>query len=347
MKNIMLIGYYGFKNFGDDLLLKSILKIFQEINFSGNIYIPSDNELPINKTSYSFSIKNINRFDILSLRSYVQKMDIVIYGGGNLFQSETSLKSFLYYYYIAKTAMKNNIKILLLSQGLGPIKHKIASKMLKKVLSYKNLQAIFRDNTSYNFAKNYNHNVYLSADLGLYCLMDEQENFIKKDKKNKISICLKNNYNDIESLIDFLSIFNDHEIQTLIINSDKDSSVNYYIVDKMRENKVNIPFPLKDFNKIIEEISTSNLIISDRLHGAIAGIFFGVPTFTYGNNKNQRVLKNISSDYKFFYKELIDISSLYTDYITKGYDFKTLGERFNIDILNSVKITKELIQNAL
>jgi polysaccharide pyruvyl transferase WcaK-like protein len=40
MKKIFLIGYYGYKNYGDDLLFKALIKILEDIGFEGKIVIP-------------------------------------------------------------------------------------------------------------------------------------------------------------------------------------------------------------------------------------------------------------------------------------------------------------------
>jgi polysaccharide pyruvyl transferase WcaK-like protein len=167
MKKIFLIGYYGYKNYGDDLLFKTLIKILEDLNYNGKIVIPAD-ELPEYNENNKFFIEKISRYDILNINSHIKSSDIVIYGGGNLFQTETSLKSFLYYYHIAKQAIKYNKKILFLSQGFGPLKHKIIKPELKKIMKYEKLVGVYRDLTSYKYAKKFNKNSYLGVDIGPY-----------------------------------------------------------------------------------------------------------------------------------------------------------------------------------
>jgi polysaccharide pyruvyl transferase CsaB len=342
MKKIFLIGYYGYKNYGDDLLFKSLIKILEEIKFEGKIVIPAD-ELPEYTVNNSFFIEKISKYDILNINNHIKDTDVVIYGGGNLFQTETSLKSFYYYYHIAKQAIKNNKKILFLSQGFGPLKHKIVKPKLKKILNYDSLIGVYRDITSHKYAKKFNENSFLGVDIGPYYFKDT--NVIKK---NKISLCLKNEYYDIENLINFLSIFDDYEVSTLVINSNQDAIMNYYLVEEIREKtQLNALFPFKDFDKIIEEIKTSKIVISDRLHSSITAAYFNSIFFTYNNSKNKRVLKTIDKSYNFFYKNLMDIPFLYSDKESKNYDFKEYGEIYKEKLVQTIDMTKEVIRNAL
>lgn len=342
MKKIFLIGYYGYKNYGDDLLFKSIMKIFEEIEFKGKIIIPAD-ELPEYKNYENIFIEKISRYDILNLNKYIKESDLVIYGGGNLFQTETSLKSFYYYYHIAKQAIKYNKKIIFLSQGFGPLKRRILKPKMNKIMNYDNLIGIYRDNTSYSYAKKINKNSFLGVDIGPYYFKSTD-----KKKKNKISLCLKNEYYDIKSLINFLSIFDDYEVTTLVINSNQDAIMNYYLVEEIREKtQLNAVFPFKDFDKIIEEIETSKIVISDRLHSSITAAYFNCIFFTFNSSKNKRVLKTIDENYDFFYKKLMDLPFLYSEIEAKNFDFKEYGELYKKKLSQTIELTKEIIQNAL
>jgi len=167
MKKILLIGYYGYGNYGDDLLLNSFLKILNELKFDGTIILPLENEIEF-KSNHYFNIQVVPRFNFYELKKSIKSSDLIIYGGGNLFQSETSYRSLFYYSYIANIAAKENKKILLLSQGFGSFKKNRGLKKLKKILNYPNLYGILRDRTSYEFAKKYNNNINLGVDIGPY-----------------------------------------------------------------------------------------------------------------------------------------------------------------------------------
>ncbi len=66
------------------------------------------------------------------------------------------------------------------------------------------------------------------------------------------------------------------------------------MVEKIRtKTKIKADLPIQDPQKITEEISQSKIVISDRLHSSLAGIFFEARTITFNNVKNRRVIKKI------------------------------------------------------
>ncbi|HOB15957.1 MAG TPA: polysaccharide pyruvyl transferase family protein [Defluviitoga sp.] len=341
MKKILLVGYYGYKNYGDDLLLNSFLKIFDEMKFDGVILLPLENKLEFS-SNYTFDIQIVPRFNLYEIKKAIKESDLVVFGGGNLFQTETSYRSFLYYYCIANVAAKENKTILLLSQGFGSFKKNKGVKKLKKILCYPKLYGILRDKTSYEFATKINKNLSLGVDIGPYVFFDYE--FKKTDK---IAICLKEDH-DLELLISFLSTFSNFTISTLAINANQDIMKNYDFVEKIRKKtNMKADLPIHDFQKITEEIAQSKIVISDRLHSSLAGIFFEAKTLTYNNIKNRRVIKNIKEDYSFFYKNTFEIPFCYYDLIDSKYDFKNLSAIYKDKIEKTVFDIKKLIQSVL
>ena len=166
-------------------------------------------------------------------------------------------------------------------------------------------------------------------------------------KTNKISICLKEDH-DLDLLTDFLSTFSNYTLSTLAINANQDVIKNYDLVEKIRtKTKIKADLPIQDPQKITEEISQSKIVISDRLHSSLAGIFFEARTITFNNVKNRRVIKNIKDDYSFFYKNTFEIPFCYYDCVYSKYDFKNLSSIYKEKIEKTVFDTKKLIQNVL
>jgi len=166
-------------------------------------------------------------------------------------------------------------------------------------------------------------------------------------KTDKISICLKEDH-DLDLLTDFLSTFSNYTLSTLAINANQDVIKNYDLVEKIRtKTKIKADLPIQDPQKITEEISQSKIVISDRLHSSLAGIFFEARTITFNNVKNRRVIKNIKDDYSFFYKNTFEIPFCYYDCVYSKYDFKNLSSIYKEKIEKTVFDTKKLIQNVL
>lgn len=115
---MLLIGYYGKGNMGDDWLEQNTAKLIDEGSLKYRQKI-------ILSPSISAFLKGI----IIMLF----KSPIVIFGGGSIFQDQTSNRSFWYYYLLLRCSIITKRRTILLGQGIGPLRsHNL--KRLKKYL---------------------------------------------------------------------------------------------------------------------------------------------------------------------------------------------------------------------
>ena len=153
-----LLGYYGFGNLGDELLLQACLELLG----SNDVIVLSNNP---EETSRNFNIKSINRWKFFQVVKALINSENLLLGGGGLFQDSSSVKSCLWYWGIVRLAKILGVKIFAVSQSIGPLNHK-----LSKILTKNALRACekihVRDENSYNLAKNFGcKNVILGHDL--------------------------------------------------------------------------------------------------------------------------------------------------------------------------------------
>lgn len=127
------------------------------------------------------------------------------------------------------------------------------------------------------------------------------------DYKNQQNIYLLKRRSRLRSFDRFLSTFSNYTLSTLAINANQDVIKNYDLVEKIRtKTKIKADLPIQDPQKITEEISQSKIVISDRLHSSLAGIFFEARTITFNNVKNRRVIKILRMIIRF-YKNTFEI----------------------------------------
>src|SRR6056297_1703138 len=122
MSKILLAGYYGFNNIGDEAILEMFLRIIENRTNKKNIKILTADP---QKTKKKFGIEGIDRYSFTKVNKGILDSDVIIVGGGSLLQDVTSKRSIYYYLYIIFIAKILNKKIALLSQGIGPINGKI------------------------------------------------------------------------------------------------------------------------------------------------------------------------------------------------------------------------------
>lgn len=144
MNEILISGYYGFKNSGDDALLLAIINDLKKYKKDVRVTVLSSNPKETEKT---YGVKAINRLNPFSIISAMLKAKMLISGGGTLIQDGTSTKSLLYYLMVIRLAKLFGLKVMLYSNGVGPINHEKNVKRTKKVLNRVDLITL-RDNES-------------------------------------------------------------------------------------------------------------------------------------------------------------------------------------------------------
>ena len=131
---ILLSGYYGFDNAGDDAVLFAIVQALREMVKDGKITVLSNQP---EKTAKEFGVNAVNRWGKKEIFRAVRNCDVLISGGGSLLQDVTSKNGILYYLGIIKLAQMLGKKVMVYAQGIGPIREprnrKLTAKILNKV----------------------------------------------------------------------------------------------------------------------------------------------------------------------------------------------------------------------
>ncbi len=144
MVQILISGYYGFNNIGDESILRAVVD-----NLRGRL---SDIEITVlsrnpDSTAQRYGVRSVNRKSAKDIIGAVRKCDLLISGGGSLLQDVTSKKSILYYLMIMWAAFFFRKKVFIYSQGIGPIQSKINRRLTAMTLSHVN-GIVVRDESS-------------------------------------------------------------------------------------------------------------------------------------------------------------------------------------------------------
>lgn len=131
MPKIVISGYYGFDNLGDEAVLYSIIKSLKNKELNVEIKVLSNNP---KKTSKVHRVDAVSRWKLKEVVKAIKDADMLISGGGSLLQDVTSPKSLIYYLGIITIARILNKKVFFYAQGFGPVKSSWAKKLVKIVL---------------------------------------------------------------------------------------------------------------------------------------------------------------------------------------------------------------------
>lgn len=132
MYRILISGYYGFNNIGDESILTAVVGSLRERLPETEITVLSQNP---ESTAAKYGVKSVNRRSVPTIIRAVKNCDLLISGGGSLLQDVTSRKSILYYLFIMRIAQLLGKKFFIYSQGIGPIVSKWNCRLTARVLS--------------------------------------------------------------------------------------------------------------------------------------------------------------------------------------------------------------------
>ncbi len=281
--NITILGYHGFGNCGDEAILlamkNNILKMYDNANITVLSFNPDD-------TKKLYGINAVKRFSFNSVVKQIIKTDVLIAGGGTLLQDETSTRSLIYYLSIIYFAKLLRKKVMLYSNGIGPV-HKTHNKKLIRFVVNKVDLITLRDQFSKEELEKIGVTkaIHVTADPAFS--LDSQEinvdQILKKENVNierplvGISIRKWKNEEDFVQKISELSkyILEKYNVNILIIpmQHSMDLEISKRLYKKIDKENV---FLLKG-NYLSEEvlavIGKLDLLISMRLHTLIfAGV---------------------------------------------------------------------------
>ena len=291
-KQILIIGYLGFENFGDEALLHVLIKDLIKVGFKRE-HITAISNAPA-KTISTHQVNSVNRWNLLEIVIDLLACDNVIFIGG-LFQDKTSLRSFIYYFlllYVAKALRK---KIVFYGVGVGPFLRNISLKLFN--LGVSNLELLtVRDNTSSNnfFDRT---NVIVSCDP----LWSIEPDYIFQNETASIKwdipivgVCLRSNKNfkghRISEIADKLSriITGMKDWQVLLIPSmpNEDLPVLYELYDLLsaKVGSTERITLLENFNRfpITQQagiLASCDVMVSMRYHALLVPLANGKPVF--------------------------------------------------------------------
>ena len=134
MYRVLISGYYGFNNIGDESILRTVLLNLREKFDDLDITILSHNP---QDTSEKYGVHAVERMSLPKVLKAIKNCDLLIFGGGSLLQDVTSNGSIFYYLFVIRMALMFKKKVLLYSQGVGPIRgafnRRLTARYLKKV----------------------------------------------------------------------------------------------------------------------------------------------------------------------------------------------------------------------
>lgn len=131
MTNVVISGYYGFANAGDEALLTAIIGSLEDTIPDVSITVITGN---CAMTKGNHNVHAVHRFNLWGIMQALRQCHILISGGGSLLQDVTSSRSLYYYLFIMWLALFFHKPVMLYAQGIGPVRRPRARQAVRKVL---------------------------------------------------------------------------------------------------------------------------------------------------------------------------------------------------------------------
>ncbi len=131
----LVVGYYGYANAGDETLLRRTIELISHGGSSPTIYVIHPKKPVCPPPDHTIAV---DRFNVWELAQTIRKVDAVVFGGGGIFQDQSSIKSLLYYASIVWIASILKTPVILIGQGFSAPKRAVSYHLIRFALKRTN-----------------------------------------------------------------------------------------------------------------------------------------------------------------------------------------------------------------
>lgn len=259
-----ILGYYGFGNLGDELLLTACIDMFTRCGLSRDSLVVLSNDPA--QTSRNFGVDSVNRWKFREVVRALRQSQTLLLGGGGLFQDKTSVKSCVWYWAIVRLAKFLGCNVWALGQSVGPLRSRVSRVFAGNALRLCKAVHV-RDENSYRLAESLGcRNVIKGCDLVLTLKTDS-------DSSRKNGSCMLVNLRPSEELDAFVKIIAPQLEGRRVIGaalSDED-------IDALAGLGLREIVRVKTFNDAAELWAGASCAVGMRLHFGVLSRIFRTP----------------------------------------------------------------------
>jgi len=289
LKKIVICGYHGFSNSGDEALLKAMIDTLKKKYSDLSVTVLS---IHPESTKKLYGVDSVYRYNIFKIYRLFKESDLFIFGGGSLLQDITSRRSLYYYLAILNLALKTGIKVMLYGNGIGPLCHQSSRKKTAKCLNKVDLITL-RDDLSDKLLAEIGVTkppIFITADPAFTLSFDNltkndvllNDSGIQQGSKYAVIAvrewkkCSPSFLTDIANFCD--SLYAIHGISSLFVPMQykEDAEISKEIISCMKHKGYMVDRGL-ELDELFSLIGFSTLTVGMRLHTLIYATTLGVP----------------------------------------------------------------------
>jgi polysaccharide pyruvyl transferase CsaB len=269
--NILLAGYFGYSNNGDETILDRAIYQIKQHHPKQQLSVLSQYPEKVKK---KHNVNTYNRKKISHIIAAIDDADLLVFPGGSIFQDRTSLNSLIYYLSYIIIAKIVRTRVILFAQGFSPFKS-FTGKILFRYMSAFINKISVRDKESLAYLKKIKIKkpLELVDDLAINLLPLTT----KKSLTNTIGINLRE-FSKLKTESHDL-----YAIVSALIQCNKELNVNYLFIPLhpsdlsiaktvqklMGPDLITVLDYKSDPAEIVNTINRTQLFIGNRLHSLI------------------------------------------------------------------------------
>ena len=268
-RQILLVGYFGFDNLGDELLLISLLDFirhnFQDIK-------------PL--VLYGKNLPSVYGADVIprkKLLSGIIKADGVCFSGGSIIQDATSVRSLVYYLGIILLSFITGKPVIMVSQGFGPVETWLGKKLIRILDLVYSISV--RDVDSYKFLERSGirrPKIYQGNDLVSFLDIDRfriEDSSVERDVL--VSVREAEGFREEEFLDAFVRFREENNLNLafFVTHKDEDARITEEFARKLDCEILFWDDPIS----AMKILSSARFIVSMRLHPLIISSLLEIP----------------------------------------------------------------------
>lgn len=293
---VLISGYIGFSNFGDDaifsVLTKSLKEGGKEVRaLSSNPALTSEN---FDVKAYKFN----NPFEVLRA---ILGCDTLISGGGSLLQNTTSNKSLIYYILVILLAKFLGKRVVIFAQGIGPLKGSFWQGLTQFTLRLCD-EVTVRNSFSQRLLGKWKIKNKLVLDPVF------EMDLPPYDPKNIVGVQLRSysklEKSNIENLSRAISKkFSNKKIQIFPFQKSLDDEICNEFFEALKAQNPEIDaeiVPYQTIEQITQDFSHLNYLLAMRFHACVLGLKLGVKTLPVSYDEK---VTNLAQDHNIPYVE--------------------------------------------
>jgi len=286
--NVLMSGYYGFSNAGDDAILQSIHENLVSASEEIKVTVLSNDPA---QTRERYGLDAVPRFRLPAVWRAVSRCDVLLSGGGSLLQDRTSTRSLLYYLSLIWLAKKKGKKVMLYANGIGPVTRPANRRRVKRAVENADLVTL-RDHSSARELREMGverEDLYVTADPVFTMERAQQDRVVAIleqagiVKGKNFAVVSVRDWPETGTFPEKLAGVCDHLYEKyglislfVLMQPERDRAVSRQVIDRMTHPGVILDQPLVP-TELMGVIAQGTLCLAMRLHTLIFAARVSVP----------------------------------------------------------------------